>query len=166
MDSLESAQVRCPDTPKMLISSVQFWHAILCPLCPWQHVGYDMQKWVNSRQPSGSCPRAGGCGMAKWPRHIGAVSAGRPRLAFARAAPPPVRKRRSPRRANAEDHLLPQKKETAVTDSLDREPTGSHACVYRPRPTVARATPVVVVILVLVQQWLSRVEVSVILGGG
>lgn len=52
-----------------------------------------------------------------------------------------------------------------MPDSLSPYLTGWTTCVQTARPTIVRATPVVVIILVLVQQALSRVqEVSVIFG--
>ena len=50
-----------------------------------------------------------------------------------------------------------------MTVSSEREPTGSHPCVYTPRPTVAYAAPVVVIILVILQTF-TQVEFSLILG--
>jgi hypothetical protein len=48
---------------------------------------------------------------------------------------------------------------------LGHHRSGRALTVQTIRPTSVRATPVVVIILVIVQQLLSRVEVSVIFGG-
>lgn len=44
------------------------------------------------------------------------------------------------------------------------QPSGWSPCVHSPRQSIVKASPLVVIILVLAQQWLSRVEVSVIFG--
>lgn len=50
-----------------------------------------------------------------------------------------------------------------MTDNPPGKSTARVLCVYTPRPTVAPAAPVVVIILVLAQLF-SRVEFSLILG--
>lgn len=48
---------------------------------------------------------------------------------------------------------------------LQGQPIGWQPCVQTTLPTFGRAVPVVVIILVLAEQLLTRVELSLILGG-
>jgi hypothetical protein len=77
-------------------------------------------------------------------------------------SPPSRRKWKDPTLRTSGFHL--KKKGPPMTSSSWLQPSGWNSCVHSPRRSIVQASPLVVIILVLAQQWLSRVEVSVILG--